>query len=395
MSGRLAAGVVVFLVLSACGSQQSAATGRLPTQQLQDLISSVASRADGSPGVLAYVADRKSVWQGAAGFSDATKREPASPTSFYRIASSTKTFTAVVVLQLVAEGRLKLDDPVSNYLPGLLPYPEPVTIRELLNHTAGLFDWGHAEGNPSQIDDIPKISDPLLKQQAEQLLAQYQAGVQVLARPELIVAAAITHPLTFAPGAGWAYSNTNYVVLTLLVEKVTGRPLAQVYQERILQPLHLTHTSLPPDRTMPEPFMHSYTPEGGGLKDTSDDIDLGHWGDGGIVSTAGDIATFYRALMRGELVSPTLMLDMMQTVPNSPISDIGIGYGLGIYKMRSPCGLEAWGHGGDLGGYKTEAMASRDGTLVAILVQTVATSSTEAIRNQLTPQMLCLAAGAS
>lgn len=171
------------------------------------------------------------------------------------------------------------------------------------------------------------------------------------------------------------------------------RPLAQVYQERIFQPLHVTHTSLPPDRTMPEPYMHSYTPGAGGLQDTSDDIDLGHWGDGGIGSTVGDMATFYRALMGWKLVSPTLVHDMVQTVPNSPISDIGIGYGLGLYRMRSPCGLDGWGHGGDLGGYKTEAMASRDGTLVAILVQTVATSSTEAIRSQLTPQMLCLAAG--
>ena len=339
------------------------------------------------------MADQTSVWQGEAGFSDAVKREPASSQMSYRIASSTKTFTAVVVLQLVAEGQVKLDDPLSRYLPGLLPYAQPITIRELLNHTAGLFDWGHAEGNPSQIDDIPRISDPVLKQQAEQLLAQYQAGVRVIATPELILAAAITHPLNFVPGTGWAYSNTNYVALTLLVEKIAGKPLAQVYEGRIFQPLHLTHTSLPSDRTMPGPYMHSYTPSSDGLKDTSDDIDLGHWGDGGIVSTVGDMATFYRALMGGKLVSPTLMHDMMQTVPNSPISDIGIGYGLGIYKMRSSCGLEAWGHGGDLGGYKSEAMASRDGSLVAILVQTVATPSTEAIRNQLTPQMLCLAAG--
>lgn len=393
MSRRVAAGITALLVLSACGNQPGAPAGRLPAQQLQDLIAAVASRADGSPGVIAYVANGESVWEGAAGFSDSIKREPASPQMSYRIASSTKTFTAVVVLQLAAEGLLKLDDPVYRYLPGLLPYPQPITIRELLNHTAGLFDWGHAEGNPTQIDDVPRISDPVLKQQAEQLLAQYQAGVRIIVTPALTVAAATTHPLNFLPGEGWAYSNTNYVVLTLLVEKIGGKPLAQAYQERIFQPLHLTHTSLHPDRQMPEPYMHSYTASRAGLLDTSDDIDLGHWGEGGIVSTAGDMATFYRALMGGQLVSPALMREMMQTVPDSPISDIGIGYGLGIYKMRSPCGLEAWGHGGDLGGYKTEAMASRDGALVAILVQTVGTSSTEAIRNQLTPQMLCLAAG--
>jgi D-alanyl-D-alanine carboxypeptidase len=397
----LAALTAVIALMAGCsaGPQDagpSESAGSLSATGMQQILTDVVRQSDGPPGAIAYVTSHVGVWQGAAGIADIATGEPMSAHLRYRIGSTTKTFTAVVVLQLVEEGLLGLDDPVGWHLPGVLPYPEPITIRQLLNHSAGIFDYAFAEGNPGPAADVPLIRDPVLRRRAERLLARARKGEPVLATPELSVAAATTHPLDFAPGHGFSYSNTGYQILTLLIERITGQPLAAVYRERIIGPLRLEDTYLPAGRKILEPHVHAYeVGRTGTLVDITADIGLGSWGEGGLVSTAADLATFFRALLGGRLIGPSLLAQMLQPTPGSSLGAFATGYGLGIERLRNPCGLDAWGHGGDIAGFKTSVIATRDGAYVAILVQNLANVGTENIRNRVSPGLLCTAWDAS
>jgi D-alanyl-D-alanine carboxypeptidase len=394
---RIICATSALILLAGCrASSQGVGTDQSPgrpKREMNALLAGAVAQPGGSPGAIAYVVTPTGVWRGAAGVAEVTAGEPMTAGLRYRIGSTTKTFTSVVVLQLVGEGRLGLDDPVSRYLPGVLPYRERITIRQLLNHTAGLFDYGHTQGNPDPAADVPRIRDPVLRRQATRLLALYRQGEEVLATPELSVAAATTHPLDFAPGHGFNYSNTGYQVLTLLIERITGQPLAEVYQERILGPLGMHDTYLPPDRAIQGPHVHAYSPDHrtGSLIDTTADIDLGHWGEGGLISTASDVATFFRALLDGRLLAPTLLAQMLQPAPDSSLGAFASEYGLGIEHLRNSCGVDAWGHGGDVAGFKTAAIATRDGRYVAVLVLNLTTERTEDIRNRVAPGLLCSA----
>jgi D-alanyl-D-alanine carboxypeptidase len=215
----------------------------------------------------------------------------------------------------------------------------------------------------------------------------------VLATPRLAVAVATTHPLAYTPGQGFNYSNTDYQLLTLLIQRLTHQPLATVYQQRILGPLGLRDTDLPADRTITGAHPHAYTPDEhtGALVDSTADVGLGVWGDGGLVSTAADLASFYQALLGGRLLGPPLLHQLLQPAPNSALGSFASGYGLGVEHLRTPCGLDAWGHGGDLAGFKTAVIATRDGRYVAVLAQNLASGDTETIRNRIAPRLLCTA----
>jgi D-alanyl-D-alanine carboxypeptidase len=364
---------------------------------MQAFLIDAVAKPGGPPGAIGYLAGPTDVWQGAAGLADIATGEPMSPTLRYRIGSTTKTFTAVVVLQLVDEGMLRLDDPVGRYMPGVLPYRAPITIRQLLTHTAGIFDYGHAPGNPTPAADVSRIRDPVLRKQAERLLALYGQGKAVLATPELSVAAATTHPLDFLPGHGFNYSNTGYQILTLLIERITGQSLAAIYQERIIGPLRLRDTYLPANRKILGPHLHAYSPEErtGVVVDTTADIGLGSWGEGGLVSTAADLATFFQSLLGGRLIEQPLLEQMLEPAPGSALGTFASGYGLGIEHLGNPCGVDAWGHGGDIAGFKTSVIATRDGRYVAVLVLNLTTDQTESIRNRVAPGLLCSALNAS
>jgi D-alanyl-D-alanine carboxypeptidase len=399
---RALGAITALVMLAGCSIGQQAATSdrsndQLPEGQMNALLKDAVTQPGGSIGAIGYVISPKGMWQGSSGLAEITTGEPMTPALAYRIGSTTKTFTAVVVLQLVGEGRLGLDDPVSRYVPGLLPYPEPITVRQLLNHTSGIFDYGHSPGSADPSADVPRIRDPALRREAQRLLALSRRGQDVLATPELSVAAATTHPLDFPPGQGFSYSNTGYQILTLLIERITGQPLAASYRQRIFRPLAMRDTYLPSDRTIRGAHVHAYTPDEttGSPTDTTADIDLGHWGEGGLISTATDVATFYRALLGGRLLAPPLLAQMLQEAPQSALGAFASGYGLGIEHLRNPCGLDAWGHGGDLAGFKTTAIASRDGRYVAVLVLNLTTTQTEDIRSRLAPELLCSARDAA
>jgi D-alanyl-D-alanine carboxypeptidase len=176
----------------------------------------------------------------------ASARRAARPSDRFRIGSVTKSFVATVVLQLVGEGRLGLDDPLERWLPGAVPGGERITIRQLLNHTSGLYNYTDA------------LLGPLLAKPTRQ--AYQQLAARSFA-PRALVAMATRHRPLFPPGTRFAYSNTNYILLDLVVERVTGARLAAQLHRRIVQPLGLEATELPgTQRRIRGGHAHGYAP---------------------------------------------------------------------------------------------------------------------------------------
>src|SRR5262249_20578653 len=154
----------------------------------------------------------------------------------------------------------------------------------------------------------------------------------------------------------WSYANTGYILLGLVIQRVTGHPLATELQRRILGPLGLRQTRLPTSPLLPRPATHGYGDIGSGPQDFTRVTPSAAWAAGALVSTADDVAVFYRALLSGGLLSPDLLAQMETTVPFAP----GFGYGLGVFSATFSCG-QAWGHDGDFAGFLTNAFASVDG----------------------------------
>ncbi|WP_328497887.1 beta-lactamase family protein [Streptomyces sp. NBC_00414] len=273
----------------------------------------------------------------------------------FRMGSNTKTTVATVVLQLVAEHRLKLSDPVEKWLPGLVPDGTAITLRMLLNHTSGLFNY---------------TTDPAV-------LKAFTGQDTRVWTPRELLAAAVRHDPLFAPGTSYAYSNTNYTALGLIAEKVTGHALDDLVQERIARPLKLKDTYLvtgfgkpnnprlahgyEPDASRVGPLLPPYAAAGtvfAGPERSAGHVDTTWvnastlWAAGGMVSTAQDWARFSGALNSGKLLPPALLKEMRTTVaeesefPNRR-------YGLGLEEVSTPCGT-VWGHNGQAPGYSSE-----------------------------------------
>jgi len=269
-----------------------------------------------------------------------------SATDRFRIASITKTFVATVVLQLVAEGKLRLDDPVGRWLPRVVPNGGAITIRELLDHTSGLFNYF---GDTTFVRAV--IARP-----------------GRIWPPRRLVAIAASHPPLFPPGAGWSYSNTNYIVLGLVVEAVTGATVDQELQQRLFQPLGLTATSFPTGTRIEGAHADGYIgfatlPGLRSLVDTAPVSPSLAWAAGAIVSTGDDVTGFYAALLGGRLLPPYLLAAMKTPARGAP-------YGLGLLRADTPCG-PAYGHEGDLLGYRSFVYARPNGTRVALIMANI------------------------
>jgi D-alanyl-D-alanine carboxypeptidase len=298
---------------------------------------------DGAPGALVVVRSASGLRRAQAGLARRRPRIAIAATDRFRVASITKTFVATVVLQLVAEGKLHLDDTVERWLPRLVPNGEAITIRELLNHTSGLFDY---------LDDSGF---------ARAVVAHPGRAWQ----PRQLVATATSHPPLFPPGGGWSYSNTNYILLGLVVETVSGATIAQQLQQRVFQPLELTATSFPSDTRIDGAHADGYVgfatlPRLRSLVDTSIVSPSLGWAAGGIVSTGDDVTSFYAALLGGRLLPPSLLTAMKTPVP-------GFHYGFGLLQVNTRCG-SVYGHEGDLLGYRTVLYSRPDGSRVGLVM---------------------------
>lgn len=361
---------------------------------VQHTLDAAVSTPSGPPGMIVTASTPRGLWAGSAGVADLAAGTRMSPALQYRIGSTTKTLTAVVVLQLVNERRVALDAPVSMYLPGLLPYREPITVRQLLSHTSGLVDAAHfGAANVIAERDAPRVKDPVLRGEALRALREARTNPSLTVPLPVYMAVVTTRPLAFPPGSAYTYSNTDYVVLTLLVEKVTGHSLAAEYAQRIIGPLRLTHTFLATTPAFPAPFARSYAQDAAGTRvDATGDLALGATGSGDIVSTATDMTTFFRALLGGRLLPVSLLSQMKTPSPQSIAA--GMPYGLALQRYTTPCGIEGVGHGGAIGGYLTDVYASDDGSTVVVYVQNaVGTTELGAMRDITASAAFCAAAG--
>ncbi|MFI9842439.1 serine hydrolase domain-containing protein [Nonomuraea sp. NPDC051941] len=309
-------------------------------RQVNDLVTSKAMSA-----VLVRVSEDGRDWTAAAGYSDAVSRKPADASGYFRIGSVTKSFVATVVLQLADEGKLSLDDPVGKYLPGALPEGSPITVRQVLIHASGLFDYAGAGIPGWSVKDYRPV---------ETLYDQ---------TPQELLAVGLSRPAYFKPGAGWHYSNTNYVVAAMLIEKLTGGSYADAIKTRILRPLGLTHTLLPGHaKAMPSPHAHGYATYNGKIVDATRMNPSLEFGAGEMISTTADLARFFDALLGGKLVGRSALEQMRAT----KTAGAGMGYGLGLQEFKLTCGKSVYGHSGGTFGYLTYALRSDSGRTLVI-----------------------------
>ncbi|WP_232535296.1 serine hydrolase domain-containing protein [Nocardia terpenica] len=277
-----------------------------------------------------------------------------------RIGSNTKTFVSVVLAQLVAEGQVDLDAPVERYLPGVVRGNgndgSRVTVRNLLQHTSGLPDY-IPSGDPAA---LARANPAQLRVDQEALRQQYYAPADLVAR-------AMTMPPRFEPGAKSVYTNTNYIVLGMLIERVTGRPIATEIDRRILAPLGLKDTYFPAadDTGLREPHAQGYDIADGKRIDVTTENTSWAWAAGAMVSTGADMNRFFTALLGGKLVPPAQLAEMRKTMP----WDRGPGgYGLGLIHIPVSCGKDVWGHGGSIFGFETHTGVTADGRAVTLTV---------------------------
>ncbi|MFF8449347.1 serine hydrolase domain-containing protein [Streptomyces leeuwenhoekii] len=309
-----------------------------------------AAVADGVPGATATARDARGTWTATAGVGDLETGEPRSARDRYRVGSITKTFVATVLLQLEAEGRLSLDDTVEEWLPGMVRGNghdgSRITLRHLLNHTSGVYNYTADE----EFARTYFLADGFLRHRYDTV------------PPERLVAVAMSHRPDFAPGASWKYSNTNYVLAGLVVEKATGRPWGEEVRRRIIAPLYLRATSVPGTRvTVPAPSGRAYsklapTAEGPSYDVTELNPSIATAA-GEMISDSADLTRFYSALLRGRLLPPAQLAEMTATVRTGE-SD---RYGLGLMKRELDCGVTVWGHSGGIHGSSSEAVTTGDG----------------------------------
>ncbi|MGH7204378.1 MAG: serine hydrolase domain-containing protein [Candidatus Levyibacteriota bacterium] len=273
----------------------------------------------------------------------------------FRTGSDTKTMVATILLQLEGEGKLSLDDSVEKWLPGVVDgngYDgSKITVRELLQHTSGIFDYTTDSGFEAT------FLTP------EEFLANRTHHYE----PRDLINIALSHPPVFAPGTNWSYSNTNYIIAGEVIKAVTGNTWDKELKKRIINPLGLDGTSVPGDSlTIPGPNAEGYNiytsdPATRVYTDTTEDNMTWGGSAGAVITTTHDENRFLSALLKGKLLKPTQLAEMKNTVDLGP----GIGYGLGLLHETFPCSNgntgEFWGHDGGVIGYTTYVLGTPDG----------------------------------
>lgn len=298
-----------------------------------------AALANGAPGAMARIDDNGTAHKVAEGVADRATGRAISASDRFRVGSVSKTFTAVVLLQLVDEGKLNLDAPVNSYLPDLID--QRITVRHLLSHRSGLYDYT----NDMFARTVPGFE---------------AVRNRVFSYRELLDLS-LAKPLTVTPGTSYAYSNTNFVVAGTLIEKITGRGVATEYRERIIDPLDLDDTSyVHPSTAISGRHTKGYlTPDEAGAPLVDSSYQTASWAQsaGAVISSTRDLNTFLSALMGGRLTSAAQLTQMQQWTPVNSTQ----GYGLGLRRRDLSCGVSVYGHTGTVQGYYTFAFAAKGG----------------------------------
>ena len=323
--------------------QSAKQAGKSSAAQKRDLKASIQELVDvGYPGALAAKTDKDGNAVGAtAGKGNLATGEAPPLDGEVRIGSNTKTFVAVLVMKMVEEGKVKLDEPIETYLPGLIKGQgvdgKKITVRQLLQHTSGL---------PETALGFPDVF----------------ASRNNYYQPRDILDEALTKAAQFAPGAKFTYTNTNYIVLGLLAERVGKRPIAEQIETKIVKPLGLKHTYMPGrgEKTLrgkhPRGY-HTRDNKPGKLEDITDLNPSMAWTAGAMVSTPSELNKFAQSIHDGTLLRQASVAEMKKGV-SAP--EIGGEYGLGIYSQKLSCGV-AWGHNGGIPGYATSVLVGPNG----------------------------------
>lgn len=301
----------------------------------------------GATGIVLRVDDGKGTRNFTAGVAQLDPQVAMRPNPRVRVGSVTKTFLATLIIKAQERGQLRLTDTVEHWLPGLVPHGSRITLRELLNHTSGIFDV-------VKDDDFfhAVFTDPLQPY-----------------TPEQLVNIATAHPRVFKPGKGWGYSNTNYILLGMVLERATHRSVTDLVREQITNPLGLHDTEFP--ATSPDItgfHAHGYLPPsltGDGYRDITRISPTALGSAGAIVSTPDDLRAFFRALLSGRVLTPRQLADMKTTVHAGP----HYRYGLGLYTRKTPCG-RVWGNDGNAPGYETTVLSDASGRRGFVLTVT-------------------------
>lgn len=347
-----------LFALSGCSAQGAAGTSTTPPASapkyaatLQEKIPAV-MKSIAMPGAVVLInSPHQGNWSDTFGTAVLGKKVPMSLKDYFRIGSNTKTMTSTVILQLVQEGKLSLDDPISKFRPDV-PNGQNITIAELSEMRSGLYSYTFDHGFNSTLDSDPSKAWT----------------------PDELLTIAFTHPADFAPGAQYEYSNTNIVLLGTVIQQLTGMSASEAFQKRIFDPLGLKHTSLPvnTDATIPTPHAQGYqfgtnvqtidsyavpaaelpAALNGSLKPINNTDANPSWGwtAGGAISTPADLAVYVKALVHGGLLDAKMQnLRLNSFLPINPGQPKGLGYGLGIVEFAP--GII--GHDGQIPGYST------------------------------------------
>lgn len=309
------------------------------------------------------------------GVAGLTTGRPVPERGYFRMGSNGKTFVAVVVLQLVAERKMSLDDTVERWLPGVVQGNgndgTKVSVRHLLQHTSGLHNY---------TNELPLFAyDDYLAHRFDQY------------RPEELVKGAMAFPPDFAPGTGWSYSNTGYLLAGMIIHKVTGRDWYDEVSRRIIGPLGLRDTFSPGSRPgLPRPHSKGYMKFPGTNDYADTTLHNMSWAGaaGDMISTTADLTRFWQALLGGKLIPAEQMARMRTTVPEDRP---GREYGLGIGRIKLTCGGHAWGHGGNTAGYANRNGFSEDGARGLVMIQSSRQieGPTEQLTDRAIDRMLC------
>ena len=301
----------------------------------QDLVNEIT--ASGVPGMMMSVKNNSGKWSGAAGKADIGNDINLLPCNITRVGSTVKTFTAVTVMLLQEEGRLELDDLVSEYL--AMSYLEGIenaekaTIRQLLQHSSGIYNYiVNLQFQTASLNDLTKVW-------SKEELLEYARGKSAL----------------FAPGTDVQYSNTNYILLGDIIEKVTGKPYHEVFREKIFIPFGLNDTDCAAENPIPEGLVRGYVDFYSNLNVINSTYYSG-WdyftADGGLISNSTDLNNFMGQLFNGQILSENSLKEMTNWIPPKDQDAEGYEtyYGLGIFKIITPYG-PAFMHSGDAIGY--------------------------------------------
>jgi CubicO group peptidase (beta-lactamase class C family) len=335
---------------------------------------------DGEPGLAVLVRqDSKTVFERCYGVRDLRSRERIDPTTAFRLASVTKQFTATAVMLLVRDGKLRYEDALTDLVPSFPAYGKGITLRHLLTHTSGLPDYEELmaaaeQGRPPIWTAVRQIGD----EEVLALLRDAKAG-------------------RFAPGTSWAYSNSGYVLLGLIVARVSGKPFGEFLHERVFAPLRMDRT-LAYERGRNEVTHRAlgHTREDAAFRQTDQSSTSATLGDGGVYSTLGDLAKWDEALHAGTLLSPAAMKPALESValadgsaPRWPAGPPGgdnlspgaaVAYGFGWFLDPWRAHPRMWHHGETIG-FRTAIERFPDDRLTVVIL---------ANRNDLDPQALAL-----